>query len=192
MFSELKRLVELAMARRNIEINLFNPNSLKSAIQEIKKYRNDLPNKCEEICRKLSDIGMNTALSSINEVPQGKVITLKADIKPSSTGCKAILIATGKTVRSSDGRSFNLLFAIEFGAGIKYNSTSNPKSSEFGMGVGTFPGQTHAFDKNGWWYLGEDGEWHHSYGVKATMPMYKASLEIYKNVDKVVKEVFGN
>ena len=42
---------------------------------------------------------------------------------------------------------------IEFGAGIHYNkSSSNPKSKDFKLGVGTFPDQTHAFDSNGWYY----------------------------------------
>ena len=80
--------------------------------------------------------------------------------------------------------------AVEFGAGIYYNKSNSIIANKFGMGIGTFPGQTHAFDSNGWYYLGDDGEWHHSYGVKATMPMYKAGTEIRKNIDKVVREVF--
>ena len=180
------------MAKKTIKINLFDGGkSLQQAIRQIEQYKNDLPRKCEEICRRVSEIGQQTALVAINEVPQGKAVTLKMDIDSSKTGCKAVLIATGKNVSSSDDRSFNLLLAIEFGAGIHYNkSSSNPKSKDFKLGVGTFPDQTHAFDSNGWYYLGDDGEWHHSYGVKATMPMYKAGTEIRKNIDKVVREVF--
>lgn len=179
------------MVRKTIKINLFDGGkSLQQAIRQIEQYKNDLPRKCEEICRRLSETGQQTALVAINEVPQGKAVTLRMDINPSKTGCKAMLIATGKTITDADGRSFNLLLAIEFGAGIRYNPKANPKASEFGMGVGTFPDQTHAFDSNGWYYLGDDGEWHHSYGVKATMPMYKAGVEIRKNVNKVVREVF--
>lgn len=180
------------MARKTIKINLFDGGkSLQQAIRQIEQYRDDLPRKCEEICRRLSEIGQQTALVAINEVPQGKAVILRTDISPSQTGCKAMLIATGKTITDAEGRSFNLLLAIEFGAGIRYNPKANPKSSEFGMGAGTFPDQTHAFDSNGWYYLGDDGEWHHSYGVKATMPMYKASVEMKQKIDSIVRDVFG-
>lgn len=179
------------MAKRTIKIDLFDRKSLQKAIDEINRYKNDLPRKCDLFVRRLTESGMRVAETAIAESPQGKTITLTTDIRPEKAGCKAILMATGKTVTSSDGRSFSLLLAVEFGAGIKYNATANPKASEFGMGVGTFPNQTHAFDPNGWYYLGDDGEWHHSYGVKATMPMYKASMEIQRNIKEIAKEVFG-
>ena len=179
------------MAKQTIKINLFDSKSLQSAIKQIQQYRDDLPRKCELLCQRLAESGVQVAKTAIAESPQGKTITLTTDIRPEKAGCKAILMATGNTVTSSDGRSFNLLLAVEFGAGIKYNATANPKASEFGMGVGTFPDQTHAFDPNGWYYLGDDGEWHHSYGVKATMPMYQAGVEIRRQILAVAKEVFG-
>ena len=80
---------------------------------------------------------------------------------------------------------------IEFGAGIHYNHVENPKASEFGMGVGTYPGQTHAFQEEGWYYMDESGEWHHTYGVKATMPMYNADIEILMNINRVAREIFS-
>ena len=179
------------MAKRTININLFSQKSIQNAIKQIEQYRDYLPRKCREICRRLSEIGEQTALVAIGESPQGKTVTLRVDINPSKIGCQAMLIGTGKTVTDDKGRTYNLLLGIEFGSGIRLNPTANPLASEFGMGVGTFPDQVHAFDRGGWMYLGQDGEWHHSYGVKATMPFYKAMLEIRKNVDKVVKEVFG-
>lgn len=179
------------MAKRTININLFDGKSIESAIKTIEQYRNDLPRKCQEICRRLSEIGEQTALVAISESPQGKAVTLRVDINPSKMGCQAMIVGTGKTVTDEKGRNFNLLFGIEFGSGIRYNPTENPLASDFGMGVGTFPGQKHALDPGGWMYLDKDGNWKHSYGIKATMPFYKAMLEIRKNVDKVVKEVFG-
>ena len=177
------------MAKRTININLFDGKSIESAIKTIEQYRNDLPRKCQEICRRLCEIGQQTALVAINESPQGKAVTLRMDIDPSKTGCKAMLIGTGKTVTDDKGRTYNLLLGIEFGSGIRLNPTANPLASEFGMGVGTFPGQTHAFEDK-WHYLGDDGEWHVSHGVQASMPMYHAFSEMTKSVDKIVKEVF--
>ena len=75
---------------------------------------------------------------------------------------------------------------IEFGSGFKAN---NPKDIP-GVGQGTFPNQTHAFDKEGWYWVDLDGKLNHSYGISPEMPMYKASLEVIKEVRTVVKEVF--
>ena len=179
------------MAKQTININLFSQKSIQNAIKQIEQYRDDLPRKCQEICRRLSEEGVRVADAAINSVPIGKTITLTTDIDPSKMGCQAIMKMTGRETRTEDGRTFRTHLAIEFGAGIRYNPTANPKSAEFGMGVGTFPGQSHAFQSEGWYYLDSNGEWKHSYGVQASMPMYHAFSEMTKNVDKAVKEVFG-
>lgn len=178
------------MARKTIKIDLFDGKSLQQAIKQIEAYRDDLPRKCQEICRRLCEIGQQTALVAINESEYGKMVTLRSNIDASKVGCNAIIIATGRSVTDEKGKTFNLLFGIEFGAGIKYNSSGNPIAPEFGMGVGTFPDQKHAFDPEGWSYLDKNGYWHHSYGIKATMPMYKATVEIRRNLDTVIREVF--
>lgn len=178
--------------KKTLNINLLDGGkSLREAIKQIEAYRDDLPRKCQEICRRLAEEGVKVADVAINSVSIGKTITLTTDINPSKMGCRAIMKMTGRETRTEDGRVFYTALAIEFGAGIHYNSKANPKASEFGMGVGTFPDQTHAFDPNGWYYLGDDGEWHHSYGVKATMPMYKAGVEIRRQILTIAKEVFG-
>ena len=179
------------MGKKTITVNLFDSKSIQNAIKQIEQYRDDLPRKCQEICRRLSEEGVRVADAAINSVPIGKTITLTTDINPSKMGCQAIMKMTGRETRTEDGRIFYTAFGIEFGAGIRYNPTANPKSSEFGMGVGTFPGQSHAFQSEGWYYLGDDGNWHHSFGVQASMPMYKASVEMRQKIDSIVKEVFG-
>ena len=178
------------MAKRTININLFSQKSIQNAIKQIEQYRDDLPRKCQEICRRLCEAGQQAALVAIQESPQGKAVMLRMDIDPSKTGCKAMLIGTGKTVTDDRGRTYNLLLGIEFGSGIRLNSTANPLASEFGMGVGTFPDQKHALDPGGWMYLDKDGNWKHSYGIKATMPMHKAMVEIRRNLEAVIREVF--
>ena len=147
------------MARKTIKVDLFDGKSLQQAIKQIEAYRDDLPRKCQEICRRLAEEGVRAADAAINSVPIGKTITLTTDINPSKMGCQAIMKMTGRETRTEDGRIFYTALAIEFGAGIRYNKTANPKASEFGMGVGTFPGQTHAENPEGWYYLDSNGEW---------------------------------
>jgi hypothetical protein len=165
-------------------------SSIQNAIKELEKYKADLNRKCEEFCRRLAELGKATAEIGVNESPLGKYVTITTDIQPEKTGCKAMLIATGVTQHTDYGDA-NMLLMIEFGAGIHYNPVDNPKAGEFGFGVGTFPGQTHAFE-DGWWYPDDNGEWHYTHGTKATMPMYSASTEMLLNIRKIAREVFNS
>jgi hypothetical protein len=93
--------------------------------------------------------------------------------------------------------SVALLF-FEFGAGaIGYG---HPLAGEFGMGPGTYPQQTRAFDPNGWWFptddanlavrTNKDGQmWGHSYGNEPHMPFYQASQQMRADLLKVAREV---
>ena len=178
------------MAKRTININLFSQKSIQNAIKQIEQYRDDLPRKCQEICRRLSEEGVRVADAAINSVPIGKTITLTTDINPSKMGCQAIMRMTGRETRTEDGRVFYTALAIEFGAGVRYNSTANPKAKEFGMGTGTFPNAKHSWQMEGWYYLGDDGNWHHSYGVQASHPLYSASVAMRQKLENVVNDVF--
>jgi hypothetical protein len=174
---------------KKITMNL-SVSSVQNAIKELRQYQQDLNRKCEIFCQRLTELGKVTAEAKVNESPLGKYVVVTTDIKPEKAGCKAILIATGVT-KSTDYGDVNMLLLIEFGAGIHYNSVPNPKAGELGFGVGTFPGQTHAFE-DGWYYPDENGEWHYTHGTKATMPMYNASTEMLLNIRKIAREVFGS
>ena len=179
------------MGKKTIAVNLFDSKSIQNAIKQIEQYRDDLPRKCQEICRRLSEEGVRVADAAINSVPIGKTITLTTDINPSKMGCKAIMKMTGRETRTEDGRIFYTALAIEFSAGVRYASTASPRASDFGMGTGTFPDSKHSWQMDGWYYLGDDEKWHHSFGVQASHPLYSAGMEMRQKIDSIVKEVFG-
>lgn len=161
---------------------------IQNAISQIKEYQSDLNSRCELFCERLCELGKITAEAKVSESPLAKYVTIHTDINPESMGCKAVLFALGE-VKDTEYGSFNMMLAVEFGAGIHYNPVANPKADELGFGVGTYPGQIHAFE-DGWFYPGEDGEWHYTHGVKATMPMYNASEQMILNIKKIAKECF--
>lgn len=177
------------MAKQVIRGNL-SSKGIQSIIDQLQDYKQDLRHKTELLCQRLAEAGLTVAQTAVGESPLGKTITLRIQMEPRVNGCKAMLVAAGQT-KSNDYGTISTLCLVEFGSGIRYNHTGNPKAPEFGMGVGTFPGQKWAFNEDGWWYLGDDNEWHHSYGVKATMPMYNASVAIRQQVAVITKEVFG-
>lgn len=165
--------------------------SIQNAIKEIEDYQRSFNKKVEEFVTELSKYGRIVAMEKVQESPLGKTVTLRCEATPEEMGCKAILIATGELKQTEGHEPFSTLLAIEFGSGIFHNKVPNPKANEMGYGVGTFPGQIHAFE-DGWYYLGDDDKWHYTHGVKATMPMYNASVEMAKNAKRIAREVFGN
>ena len=166
-------------------------NGIDSLIRELQKYKDDLPNKCKKLVSELLQSGVEVSKARISDSPLGKYVTVTTNLSSEKMGCKGILLAKG-AVKEQDGyEPFSILLAIEFGSGVHFNPTPNPLSAEMGYGVGTFPGQVHAMEQGGWYFWSEEKQqWIHSYGVKATMPMYSADMEIIQNIVKVAKEVF--
>lgn len=166
-------------------------SSIKQLQNDLRKYQDSLTYKCRLLAEKLSEIGANVINAKIDESPLGKYVTLQTDITEEQAGCKAILIATGEIKEQAGYAPFNTLLAIEFGAGIYHNKIPNPNADKFGLGVGTFPGQIHAFQDYWFYWDEEEQKWLPTHGVRATWPMYYASLEIQQNIVKIAKEIFS-
>ena len=171
------------------DISISGLNNLK---KQLLQYKDELPMKCEKLVSKLLQSGVTVSQSKISKSPLGKYVTVTTNISAEKMGCKGILLAKGAVKEQEGYAPFSILLAIEFGAGIHFNPEPNPLiSSEFPYGVGTFPGQTHAY-QDMWFYWDENTqEWKPTHGVKATMPMYNADMEIIQNVVKYAKEVFA-
>lgn len=178
------------MAKKVFKADL-SISSIRQLQKDLQRYNDSLIDKTKKLAIRLSEIGANVINAKVDESPLGKYVTLKTEITEEQAGCKAILIATGETKQSEGYAPFNTLLAIEFGAGIHYNPIPNPNAEEFGLGVGTFPGQIHAFEDYWFYWNEEEQKWLPTHGVKATMPMYMASTEIQQNIVKVAKEVFN-
>lgn len=174
------------------KVDLFNPKSIRELQDKLNQYKNTLVYKANLVVQRLIQMGYGVALSHIQESPLGKYIVLSSSLTPEQMGCKAILMAVGE-IRDVPGREpFSILMAVEFGAGKYYNPKAHDKAPEFGFGVGTYPDQRFANSEDGWWFMDDDGKWKHTFGVKATMPMYNALKTMKENIDAIVKEVFAN
>ena len=179
------------MAKKVFKADL-SVKGIEALKSQLLQYKDSLPIKCEKLVSRLLQSGVAVSQSKVSESPLGKYVTVTTNISADNMGCKGILLAKGAVKEQEGYAPFSILLAIEFGAGIHYNPTPNPLiSSEFPYGVGTFPGQTHAYEDM-WFYWDENSqEWKTTHGVKATMPMYSADMEIIQNVVKFAKEVFG-
>lgn len=171
------------MAKRTIKINLFDSKSLQKAIDEINRYKNDLPRKCELFVQRLAEVGIPIIDQNISSADGDSDKNHNTYIKINSFGSysQAELIVESRSI----------LF-LEFGAGVHYNGAAggspHPKGEEMGYTIGSYgKGQ----GKNDFWfYYADTGKAVMSHGTQATMPMYRAGLEMRRQILAIAKEVF--
>lgn len=185
------------MGKHRISLNIFSAESIKKAQEQVESYKEDILRKCETFVVELAKVGIEVARQNTGQY--GKYITFRTDVDPEKYGCKAVMVASNNGLIKSEWRinsqgdtrtaDVSPILMAEFGSGIQRADDEYGKM--YGFGVGTFPGQTHAEDPNGWWYQTLDGVWHHSYGVKPTYPMMKAYTEMAWEIRSVAKRVFG-
>lgn len=170
------------------------------SVKGIEKLKKDLLNYKEitlknlllEYVTKLAKEGITVGEQNVGGF--GKYITFSIQTDVTKDGCRALMLATetGKIISSwqtADGiktAEVSPLLMAEFGSGW---GAENPMKIE-GVGQGTFPNQTHAFDKEGWYWIDLDGNLNYSRGITAKMPMYKASQHIQKIALSKAREVF--
>lgn len=169
---------------KRISIDLFSGKSIQNAIKQVKVYKDRIGDKCELFVRRLAEVGIPIIDQNIASAAGDSDKSHYTYIKINSFGsyAQAQLIVEGK----------DLLF-IEFGAGIHYNgaagSSPHPLGQEMGYTIGSYgKGQ----GKNDFWfYYADGGESVMSHGTQATMPVYKAGVEMRRQILKIAKEVFG-
>ena len=178
---------------RKISFSL-SQSSIQNAIKEIRAYQNELPTKCEILCRRLAAEGIIVANGYIGTSGFGKYIHLSSAISPQQMGCGAILYMRDTSMITSEWRTLDgvksaeisPMLMLEFGSGL---SAQNPKGIP-GVGTGTFPGGTHG-NEPGWYYMDLEGNWHYSSGVTPKMPMYHTGNNLRTKIIAIAKEVFG-
>lgn len=130
---------------------------INNAIKELKAYQSDLNRKCELLCKRLAAEGIAIAQAHIGSSGFGKYIHLGSEITPQQAGCKAIfymedsqtITRKWQTKEGIKSATLSPALLLEFGSGLE---AENPAGIA-GVGQGSFPGQTHAFDSGGWSYM---------------------------------------
>lgn len=165
--------------------------SINGAIDELNKYRSALRSKSEELVSRLLDEGIKVAYQHV-----GKYTGYVEFTKDVQGGTEVVGILTGKdtqpfisTWKVKGGEKtaeVSGLLMSEFGSGWLANVIWNVS----GVGQGTFPGQTHAFDKR-WYWTDLNGVTHSSKGEAPQYPMYFADMTMLSQIDMIAREVFN-
>lgn len=160
---------------KTIKISLFDNNSLNDAIKEVKRYKEWVGRKENELRVRLASVGALVASIRFSRAVYNG--TNDVSVRVEDSGKTATIYADGDSVAF-----------IEFGSGATYGY-GHPEAEKFGAGPGTYPdGKGHWNSPDGWWYA--HGE--HSYGNPPAMAMYDAREEIVNQYMRIAREVFGS
>ena len=160
-------------------------SSIDNAIKELKDYKQSINDKLNALVSALMQEGIEVARASLATTVGDSVNGAIEGFGVNSDGniVTAFVALTGP----------DALF-IEFGAGIHYNNGNvNPKASEFGYGVGTYPSEhppNRAINPGYWWYKDDAGDIHLSLGTQASMPIYHAAENARNTAIKKAIEIF--
>lgn len=155
--------------------------SIDATISELKKYKQWVADKTNEIARRLAEIGAMEASIRFN----GAYYTdgekdISLSVERTETGYA--LIANGESV-----------CFIEFGAGVYFNGSepypSDPGRPDGVVGIGQY-GKGHG-KQDTWVYKNENDEIVFTHGTPAAMPMYHATKTMEKELLRIAREVFG-
>lgn len=163
----------------DIDFNLTN-TQINKAVAKLRAYSKSLSKKNESFVEALVSKGEQVAETIVSGA-------LDADYSDCSVS-NEITHGNGVSEAFVSLNGSDSAF-IEFGAGITFSDPQNPLAGENGMGVGTYPGQTRAFNKNGWFYR-NGTDLRHSFGHPASAPLYHAEFEMETTAPSTAKSIF--
>ncbi len=164
------------MSTKSITIS-YSDSGLDAAVAWLEGYSKRLEKNVTELINKMLNEGETYAANSLGHIDTGETLSTIMGYREGNTG---ILMVGGNAVW------------IEFGTGCTYNTgASHPKLSELNMSVWGTYGEGHGADPNGWYYPGDDGTWHHTYGIPMNKFFYNTAQMLRKEYKRMAQEVFG-
>lgn len=155
---------------RKVTLEL-SPESCQKALDAVKEYQKQIKPKLDEVCKRLAEIGRDTAQGIFDSAKEGNG-GVRVSIARIENGWK--IVASGSDV-----------YFIEFGTG-------DDVDRHYDVSVPVFSGSwsiEHAqrYAQYGYWYYRKV----RYEGTPAYMPMYYAEKAIRENEKRIVQEVFG-
>ena len=135
-----------------------------------------LPKNCDLLIDEMCKKGEDWAINGLGHIDTGETLTTIMGYREGNTG---LIVANGAAIW------------IEFGTGVTYNGAgyNYPKAVDGIVGHGEF-GEGNGANIHGWFYIGNDGEAHHTYGIPANHFMYNTAQALKSEYWRIAREVF--
>lgn len=153
------------------------PEGLREAAEWLKDYARQVEENAKLLLEAMLEVGERWMITDIQHIDTGQTISTIAGYR---NGNKGYLLVGGAAVW------------IEFGTGVVRNvgNDPHPKAAELGMSPwGTF-GKGFGSRPQGWWYVGDDGEAHHTYGIMGNKFVYNTAQYLRKACPTMAEEIF--
>lgn len=157
-----------------ITINPYDKTSLDTAIKRLNEYKTSIDNKCDELIRRLSEIGLQIASARFETAMYDGNNDVSVSVSETADGIK--IVASGQAV-----------CFIEFGSGVAmgYGYPDDQKPAGI-VGIGEY-GKGHGATGEPWYYA--HGK--KSLGNPPAMAMLNARDVMIENIGSIAREVFG-
>lgn len=173
---------------RTITINALSEKSLREAAKQVDRLKKDYEAKNKTFVKELAKAGIVEARNHLVGSGDSEPPDFYTDNPYAKSGNKGAYAESTLKLQGDD------VAFVEFGAGVHYNghpgSSPNPLGVKLGYTIGSYG--WHQGLEDHWWYKGDDGEQHLSYGTEATMPLFHASEHIKQEYKRIAREVFGS
>ena len=158
----------------------------------MKAERTDLPRQCKLLCEELANLGINVSVACAGGSELATHVLFSKEVKSSDgSGCHTIMFGRNiDQVIGQNGAEVNPILMLEFGSGFEGAPPQSILDGAVYVGQGSFPGQKHAFDPQGWFYRDEHGHAVRSYGEIAHYPIQRAYDYMVTQVDNCIRKVF--
>ena len=164
------------MGSRKITIPA-TPSGFKAAASWLTGYKSRLIKQAEALLGQMLQEGEQYAINSLGHIDTGETLSTIAAYREGNHG---ILLVGGNAIW------------LEFGTGVFFNGEgyNHPKAEELGMSAHGTYGFGFGSNPNGWWYIGDDGESHHTQGIEANMFFYNTAQMLRREYKRMAKEIF--
>lgn len=169
---------------KTIHVEL-DPNSIKKAIKELEKYKNDIQKKTRVLVQRLTDLGANVVRVKI--VKMGAYYS--GELLSGVDGYYSPNLNAGFIKVSSDHVAF-----VEFGTGVVGAANSHKNGEYLAKAAWGYASGPKIFTTKdgrvGWIYPTDDGGYRFTEGMKSRPFMYETALELQRKFPQIVKKVF--
>jgi len=172
------------MAKKTLHCDILSQSSIKQLQRDLEKYRDSLEYKARILAETSSERGV--------EIAQMQVTSLDAvftgDLKQ-SIHSEYVSAERGGVVFAVVADSSHAIY-VEMGTGIVGARSPYPGKLPAVYAQGKTIRQL-ADGRYGWFYQDKDGHWWFTEGMPSRPFLYNTSMELYRIVEKVAKEIFG-
>lgn len=177
----------------DIKIDLLDPQSIKKAETQLRKYKKSLNSRAEKLCKWLAEFGVgyaqvyfDNAYVDVDRFDGEPLKTTNIYVTMTKNGSENGVVYTVKAAGKD-------IAFIEFGAGVHFNGGGDPyheKRLDGIVGIGQY-GKGYG-KRDSWVYNGDDGKPRITVGTPEQPGMYLTAKEMRSKITEIAREVFAN